>query len=207
MADTRGLQQDEIHKKNIAIEIQKQVNSVTAVLILVNGTVPRITVGTDYALSTLSAIFPKTLAKNIAFIFTNVSNPLSGNFAQDNIPEVLRGAPQFALDNPIALHKRYCELKDDPNKKKLRKEMHRAVKTGEQQALERLVELFDWFDGREPQPTREILELYEKSQGIEIRIANTLAQMDRATQMKAELDKFMTRDKQDSAVSFYLAYI
>ena len=85
--------------------------------------------------------------------------------------------------------------------------MHRAVKTGEQQALERLVELFDWFDGREPQPTREILELYEKSQGIEIRIANTLAQMDRATQMKAELDKFMTRDKQDSAVSFYLAYI
>ena len=61
LADTRGLQQDEAHKKSIATQIQQHIDSVNAVLILANGTVPRITVGTDYALSTLSAIFPKSI--------------------------------------------------------------------------------------------------------------------------------------------------
>ena len=54
-----------------------------------NGTVPRITVGTDYALSTLSTIFTKSLAGNIAFMFTNVLSPLHWNFSEDTIPEVL----------------------------------------------------------------------------------------------------------------------
>jgi hypothetical protein len=113
LADTRGIEQDELHKKNIATEIQKQIDSVTAVLILANGTVPRLTVGTDYALSTLSALFPKSLANNIAFVFTNVASPLSWNFSMDTIPDVLKDANLFFLDNPIALQKKYLSFKDD----------------------------------------------------------------------------------------------
>jgi len=59
----------------------KHIDSITAALVLANGTVPRITLGTDYALSTLFSIFPKTLANNIGFIFTNVSSPLHWNFS------------------------------------------------------------------------------------------------------------------------------
>ena len=62
LADARGIHQDELHKESIATEIQNHIDSVTAVLILANGSVPRITVGTDYALSALSALsalFPK----------------------------------------------------------------------------------------------------------------------------------------------------
>jgi len=166
LADTRGVQQDELHKRSIATQIKENIDSVTAVLVLANGTVPRVTVGTDYALSTLSTIFPKSLASNIAFMFTNVTSPLHWNFSGDTIPDVLKDAPRLLLNNPIALHKKYLKLKGDPNMKKGMSELLRAVNAGEQNALETLVDLFDWLDGLEPQPTREIFPLYEEPQNI-----------------------------------------
>ena len=156
MADTRGIQQDEIHKRSIATQIQKHIKSISAVLVLANGTVPRVAVGTDYALSTLSAIFPESLAKNIAFMFTNVSSPLHWNFSGDTIPDSLKDAPQFLLNNPIALQKKYIKLMDDPNVKKGRPDLRKAVKAGEENALAMLVDVFDWLDGLEPQPTMGI---------------------------------------------------
>jgi hypothetical protein len=120
LADTRGIDQDELHKKSITTEIQNHIASVSAVLILANGAVPRITVGMDYALSALSALFPKSLANNIAFLFSNVSTPLSFNFPKDAIPEALKNAPQFLIDNPIALQKKYLELKGGMSKRKVR---------------------------------------------------------------------------------------
>ena len=75
VADTRSIQHDELHKKSITDLITKQVDSITAVLILINGTVPRCTVGIDDMLSTLSAVFPEPFTSNIAFVFTNISTP------------------------------------------------------------------------------------------------------------------------------------
>jgi len=153
LPDTRGVQQDELHRENITAQIEKHIKSVNAILILANGTVPRITVGTEYALSTLPTIFPDTVTKNIAFMFTNVSSPLSWNFSQDTIPKELKDAPQFLLNNPVALQKRYTELKDDPTQNE---EMREVVKTGEQKALETLVQLFDWLEGLKPQPMTKV---------------------------------------------------
>ena len=201
MADTRGIDQDERHKDSIATQIKKHIDSVTAVLILANGTIERITAGTDYALSTLSAIFPKTLADNIAFLFTNVPSPLAWNFSQDTVPRVLQDAPQFLLDNPIALQKKYLKLKDAPNMRKVEKDMRNHVKAGEQKALEMLVDLFDWLDECQPQPTMEIVYLYEMSQDIEATITDTLAQIDQGAVKKVEIDKLMTALKNDSNVS------
>ena len=201
MADTRGIEQDERHKDSIATQIKKHIDSVNAVLILANGTIERITVGTDYALSTLSAIFPKTLAENIAFVFTNVPSPLAWNFSQDTVPRVLRDAPQFLLDNPIALQKKYLKLKDRPGMKKVEKDMRNHLKAGEQKALEMLVHLFDWLDGCKPQPTTEILYLYEMSQDIEAAITDTLAQIDQGAAKKVEIDKLMADLKNSSNVS------
>jgi len=201
LADTRGIEQDELHKKNIATEIQKHIDSVTAVLILANGTVPRITVGTDYALSTLSAIFPKSLAGNIAFMFTNVASPLSWNFSEESIPDVLRSAGKFLFDNPVALQKKYISLTDDLKKKKATASMRKSVEASEENALEVLVELFDWLDGLGSQPTTEIVCLYNMAQSIEAMITNTLAQMDQAATKKAGIDKLVDALQNDSTVS------
>ena len=201
MADTRGIERDEGHKKNIVTEIEKHIDSVNAVLILANGTVPRTTASTGYVLSTLSAIFPKTLAGNIAFVFTNVQSPLSCNFSSKTIPEVLRNARQFHLDNPIALQRRYISLNSEGKMKKMKKDLHKAVQEGEKNALETLVHLFDWLDGLEPQPTKEIVYLYTLSQTIEAMITNTFAQMDQAAAKKMEIDKLIVQLKTSSGVS------
>ena len=41
--------------------------------------------------------------------------------------------------------------------------MRKMVKAGEEQALEMLVDFFDWLDGLEGQPTMEAVNLYELS--------------------------------------------
>ena len=182
--------------------IQKYIDSVTAVLILADGTVPRITVCADYALSTLSAIFPKSLAENIAFIFTKVPSPLSWNFSAGTIPDMLRDAEQLLLDNPVALQKRYLSMKGQTGKSTLWTVMHKAVQVGEERALGVLVKLFDWLDGLGSQPTTEIVYLYNMSQATEAMIANTLAQVDQAATKKAEIDKLIVALTNNSEVSF-----
>jgi hypothetical protein len=187
LVDNRGLQQAGIHKKNITTEIQERLDYVTAILVFANGTVPRGTGGLRSALSTLSTTLPENLANNIAFAFTNVANALSWNFCQDTIPDVLKSAPQFQIDNPVALQEKYTKLKNGPNIRKIKTEMRTVVEDGEQSALEMLVGLFDWLDALERQPTTtEVASLYEKSQSIKPRTTKLLAPMDQAGATKTK---------------------
>ena len=77
MADGKGIQQDGFHKSSIATQIEEYIDSIIGVLFLTNGAVPYVTVGIDYALSTLSATFPKSLARNTAFMSRTPSNGTS----------------------------------------------------------------------------------------------------------------------------------
>ena len=150
--------------KNIATQIKKHFDSITAIFVVANGTVPRLTVNTDYGLSALSAIFPKSPTDNIAFLLTNTSNPLYQNFSVDALPDVLKAAPQFLLNNPIALQRKYLELKDKPEMKGRRVDFREAVQAAEQNAGEMLVDFFGWLDGLEPQPITKIIPLTKRCQ-------------------------------------------
>ena len=146
--------------------IKKHVDSLTAVLIIANGTVPRVTIGTDYALSMLSTIFPNAVTNNLAFLFTNVSSPLFLNFSQDTLPGFHKDAPPFLLDNPIALQKKFLEIKDGPDVKMRKAKFHKLIKTSEQSALEMLVDFFDRLDSLEPRSITDIDPLYKAPQNI-----------------------------------------
>ena len=140
----------------------QHVDSITAVLVFANGTVPRITVGTANALSVLSAILPKASTKKIAFVYTNASSPLHWNFSRDTLPDVLKDAPQFLLDSPVALQKKYRKLREDPTMTTRMLGFRKEVQAGEQDAWEMLVHLFNWFDGLGPQTMTETVPLYEE---------------------------------------------
>ena len=199
MADTRGIQQDEIHKYSIVTQIKKHIDSVTAVLVLANGAAPGVTVGTDYAFSTLSTIFPKSLASNIAFMFTNDLSPLRRDLSKEPIPDVLKDARQFHLDNPIALQKAYLKFKDGSGRADLRK----AVKPSDQSTLGVLVGLFDWLDGLKAQPVEEIVSLHERSRVIDAMVSDVLAQKRKAATLQAEIDNLKRKSEGHSLVSFY----
>ena len=182
--------------------IKEDTNSVTAVLILANGAVPRLTVGTDYALSTLSAILPISLASNTAFMFTNVLSPLPWSFSTDTLPEVLKDAPQFLLNNPIALQKEYSKLKGGASMNKERANLRKALQAAEQNALDMLVYLFDWLNSLEPQSVTGIVSPYEHFQAIEAKVTNVLARMGQAAKFEAQIEEQKTKLQKTSAVSF-----
>lgn len=59
--------------------------------------------------------------------------------------------------------------------------MHETVKTGEENALNMLVEVFDWLDGLEQQPTTETVSLYATSRTIMAKILDPLAHWRRSS--------------------------
>lgn len=201
MTDTRNIEQEESYKKRIATQIKRHTESVTAVLVLANGTVPRSTVGIDYTLSILSTIFPKPLTNNTAFTITNISSSLSWNFCQDTIPATLEHAPQFPIDNPVSLQRKYLKIKGDPEMSSMRTGMRGEVKAAEQGAMEVMVNLFDWLDGLESQPTPEVVTHYEESRGI---VANVISPV--AKQMK-ELRRKVKKKVQEGVQKVWRTFI
>jgi hypothetical protein len=83
------------------------------------------------------------MARNTVFMFTNVSDPLHWNFSRDTLPDVLKDAPQFLLNNPVALQREYSKLKDNPNMNNERAKLRNVMKAVEQNTLGMLVDLFD----------------------------------------------------------------
>ncbi|KAM6499732.1 hypothetical protein JOM56_005240 [Amanita muscaria] len=196
LVDTRGLEQDKQHKASIAEAIRDHIPIVNAVLILANGTLPRLGAATDYALSTLSSIFPRSLADNIGIVFTNVDDRFSWNFDQESLPESLRNTDrQFLVNNPLAKWKKYDKWCSQPPKKKKHAKLKgiQAVREAHNKALEELVPMFDWLDTLEPQPTKEILYLYEKSLEIERNINSFLASARQLASKKARLQSMLTK--------------
>ena len=191
MVGTRSIEQDEIHKESIVKYIEHHVDSISAVLVLADGNVPRSTVDMDYTFSSLSPILPKTLVNNIAFILTNTRDPLSRGFSQEMIPELLKNAPLFLLDNPFALRDRF---KSDPD-------MRRKSEDCDRRAMETLVELLDWLDSLEPQPATEIVHLYKVYQNIETHTTDILHRRSQEVSMRIHSDRLLISLKRHLAVS------
>jgi hypothetical protein len=118
------------------------------------------------------------------------------------LPDALKDAPQFLLDNPAALQKKHSKLKGDPNMMKERDNLSKVVKAAEQNVLEVLVELIDWLVGLEPQSTKEIVSLDEDSQAIEAKVTNVLAEMNQAVTMAAKIEEQKRKLQMASTVRF-----
>ncbi|KZT33515.1 hypothetical protein SISSUDRAFT_992946 [Sistotremastrum suecicum HHB10207 ss-3] len=193
LADTRGLAKDEEHKANIAKTIQAHMPFVNAVLILANGTLPRLGVATDYTLSVLSSIFPRSLASNIAFMFTNVSTPLAWNFDKNSLPKVLAEAPQYSLDNPVAMQQRLLQIKKEGKADaKILRRLTTSVATSHNDALDAFVDFFNWAADCKPQPTNEIVSLCQKSEAIEMRLHEAMSKILRRSELKKRLTRMIS---------------
>ncbi len=188
MAGYCGIGKDEIRKEKIVRYIEQHVDFIDAVLILANGDGLGIIAGADYTFYTLSALFPNTLVKNIACMFTKTLSTLLWNVSQKMGPEALKNAPAFCLENPIV-------PREGGNGRPHVKEL---VKVWEQRALEMLVTLFDWLDGLESQPVTEIVCLYEMEQNIN---AMTNKILDQEADTRAKIDHLIEEFMEHSTVS------
>ena len=187
MDGTCGIKQDNNHEESIMTCIKQHVDIVSAVLILVKaGTIADM----DCTLSALSALFPKTLANNTAFVFTRIWDSPFFKLPLYTVPEALRNCPKFFLDNPIT----------PPSYNKYYP-MRRRGKGCEPGALKMLVTLFNWLGNLEPQTATEIVCFYEQYQNIETKAINILDQRPREVGMRAEIERLMITLKKHLAVS------
>jgi len=87
---------------------------------------------------------------------------------------------------------------------KERAKLRNAMKVAEQNALETLVELFDWLDGLRPQSVTGIVSLYEHSQVTEATMTNALALMNQAAEIEAKIEEQTRKSQRASTVGFSL---
>ncbi|KAF8648199.1 hypothetical protein AX16_006338 [Volvariella volvacea WC 439] len=174
LADTRGIEQDKKHKKEINDAIKEFVTAIDAVIIMANGTVEKLGAATDYTLSVLAAMFPGSIIDNIGFIFTN-SSILTFNFRIDALRPELRQAKYWLLQNPLALYKNYeNQVKNNTPEEIL--ETHRdMLEANYHETVRTLNKFMKWLDERTLQPVKEINDLYQMSLGIESRIDAALS--------------------------------
>ncbi|KAJ3742584.1 hypothetical protein DFH05DRAFT_1527140 [Lentinula detonsa] len=195
LADTRGIDMDNEHKAAIANAIKKHFETIDAVIILANGTLARLGAATEYALTTISGMFPNSIVDNIAFIFTMVSDPTMFNFDRASLPAELRKAKIWSINNPFAQWIKYQErLAQDPPTvdEDILEEMNESVHRSYTKALKMFAQVFQFLDKCKIQPTNSIYNLYVMSTDIEAAISNVIARMDQTESTRNELKKLQT---------------
>ncbi|KAJ3887039.1 hypothetical protein GG344DRAFT_81129 [Lentinula edodes] len=212
LADTRGIDKDMEHQAAIAEAIKTNFDVIDAVIILANGTLPRLAAATEYTLTTISGMFPNSIVDNIAFVLTMVSSPSSNNFTRTSLPKQLQNSRIWPVDNPFAQWLKYQKelLKDPPTSEDDLQEMLGSARRGYNKILKMLSELFQYLDKCRVQPTHSIFDLYIMSTDIEVRISNVIAGMTQTEDKRMKLKKLqedyqilghtMTREKYERII-------
>jgi len=189
LADNRGMEYDEEHKARIARVIGDTIPAIDGILIVANGTTERLQAATDYAITTLASMFPRSIADNIAILFTMVSHPMSCNFQLESLPQSLRNSEQYTVDNPISLMKRYKELEQQPHYRHLQApRLLKVINDAHNSAVDTLADFFDWLDKRTVQRTAAIVELHDTVCTIERNIHNVLVRMNMISIKKRDIE-------------------
>ncbi|QRV92786.1 AIG1 domain-containing protein [Ceratobasidium sp. AG-Ba] len=209
LADTRGIDQDNKHKAEINGAIKEYVTSIDAVLIIANGTVPRLTAATNYTLSVITSMFPRSIIDNIGFIFTN-SDLLTLNFDPESLPVELRESKRWLLQNPLAMIGKYRYWSQSPNvDAKQVKKLTNQLTTSYDESVDTLNEWLKWVDERQVQPTKEIDRLYNISMNIEAHIEAALLSLTHSSDERARYrrisENLQNAKKQRKALDDFIA--
>ncbi|KAF2073583.1 hypothetical protein CYY_005100 [Polysphondylium violaceum] len=97
LSDTRGIKQDDINIDKI-IDAAEKAKSLSAIILLINGTVPRMTINLQNALSRLRGSIPDSLLNNIFLVLTNCLN-CDKNFDLDSIQINIKPSNIFFMNN------------------------------------------------------------------------------------------------------------
>jgi hypothetical protein len=185
LGDTRGTEHDEQHKANI-VRVIRDAIFIDAILIVANGKVNRLQLAADYAIMTLASFFPRSIADNIAVVFTNVSNPLSFDFQDDSLPSFLRHSNTFLLDNPIAMTKQNKASGNNPFSQ-LQGFTSRTIGDAHANALRMVAQLFSWLDQCNILDTSIIGQLYTTWDAVDHRIQDALLLIDSVSEKKRDV--------------------
>ncbi|KAF9492685.1 hypothetical protein BDN71DRAFT_1396304 [Pleurotus eryngii] len=190
LSDPRGMEFDDEHKQAIADFIKTQIDAIDCVLIMTNGTVAHVSIPTRYTLSIISSMFPSSIVDNVALLFTMVPSPLHFNFKREMLPDAVRNAKSWCIDNPLVSWLRFQKAVNSGDLPEgIEEETRVELKHAYDKVLRVLNSFFEWVDERKVQPTKEVDELHRMSNNMEATLSNVLAHFTQAEAQKTELIK------------------
>ena len=192
LGDTRGVDQDIQHTESIVKAIQSAIETVDGVLFMANGTLERAGPGIEYTMHMLSAIFPRSMAKNIGLLFTNVPDALSFNFHSNSLPAYIAKSELWTIQNPLAQLMRFREMEASMQSEKQILTFRKLLENSYSSTIETLNDIFAWLDRLPAQKTHPILALYLMSQGLEIAVQNVISQGTLRDGVQARITRLQT---------------
>ncbi|KAJ4000142.1 hypothetical protein F5050DRAFT_1804369 [Lentinula boryana] len=196
LADQRGIDVDNEHKQAISYAIKENFEVIDAVLILLHGGATRLTLQTDYTLTTISSMLPNSIMDNITCIFTSAVS-LSFNFDLASLPQHFRNAPTWLIDNPFPQWVEYRRILTQPSiDEDILDDLNECVHRGYKRGLKILSQLFQYLDNRKAHPAQSIFQLYDISMEIEAHISNAITRISSTEDRRTRLKKLQT-DLQD----------
>ncbi|KAB5588720.1 hypothetical protein CTheo_7843 [Ceratobasidium theobromae] len=173
IADTRGIERDKYHLKKVNAMV-KQMGTVDAVLLIVDGTKGRLDVSTNLTFETIKMMFPRSITDNIGVIMTHVTGPSTLKFRMHTLGGDLEKSSKWPIENPLALSLGFQEMESEMSPEEKGQERNK-IKVAYDNTVDRLNEWLKWLDNDlRPMPTKEIDELYQKSANIEAYIDKAL---------------------------------
>jgi hypothetical protein len=174
LADTRGIDMDNMHRANIIESINDCFVTIDAAIIVANGTLERFGAATDYAIRTINGMFPHTALHNIGFTFTNVADELAFNFNFATLPLKLSNSKYWTIQNPLALMKRARAkmiAQESTMTLDQKKRLERSLRLAHAEATGVLDEALQWLDSLKAQDVGQIYQLYRLTTDIETNLA------------------------------------
>ncbi|KYQ93280.1 hypothetical protein DLAC_05939 [Tieghemostelium lacteum] len=97
LSDTRGIKQDEINMDKI-MRAAEQAKSLTAIILVINGTITRLTVNLQNVINRLKGSIPDSLIENIYVLLTHC-RPANSNFEKQSLTIPIKPKNFYYMDN------------------------------------------------------------------------------------------------------------
>ncbi|KAG9118310.1 hypothetical protein FRC07_007238 [Ceratobasidium sp. 392] len=166
LPDIQATDVDSQYMKAINDQV-RSVDHVHAVLAVAKGTNKRLQAATDYALASISRMFPRPIAQNIGLVLTHTRDGEdSESFDSSLLPKKVQNAERWVLQNPLATFKNAQRLHEQKTGVSL-EELLDSVSLDYDLAVAELNRCLGWVDKRQGLPTTVADKLYHITVAIE----------------------------------------
>ncbi|KAJ4474173.1 hypothetical protein C8R41DRAFT_557557 [Lentinula lateritia] len=156
LADRRGMDKEMEHLKAIIDAMKKNFDTIDGIVVLQSGLSYHLGPTVDSTLLRISYMFPGNIYDNIALVLTFVGPPKKADMITELLPEKLQKAPQWSINNPLALwftyQKKLAEGWSDEEHPL--EELHEMTQHEYKRTTEMLSQLFQYLDKCKTQPVK-----------------------------------------------------
>ncbi|CAE6536437.1 unnamed protein product [Rhizoctonia solani] len=140
------------------IKAIKSVQSLDAVLIMINGAIQQPTPAIEFMLLSLAIILPLVICNNVGLVYTGCDMD-DRELDKENLPRIFQQSREWEFQNPLQLALSYHKKSGALTKGKQSRQKQK-LEGAYAAAVESLDEMLGWMDQRVAQPTDGVVKMH-----------------------------------------------